>query len=154
MPSASAPVVPPPSAVEDLDRHQLRPRGDADDAAPVGGGGDDPGDVRAVAVAVADVLARAGRREVDAVDVVDVAVAVVVDAVARDLAEVGPDVRRQVGVIELDPAVDDRDRDARALRERPGVRAGRARCSGATAHCSSWRASPAARATAAATPGQ
>ena len=45
--------------------------------------------------------------EVPAVDVVDVAVAVVVDAVARDLAGVGPDVGGEVGVVVVDAGVDD-----------------------------------------------
>ena len=84
-----------------------------------------------------------GRREVDAVDVVDVAVAVVVGAVARHLAEVDPDVRREVGVLEPRARVDHRHHDARALRERPTPRqvehrAGRASpiappCAGRTA---------------------
>ena len=93
-----------------------------DDAAPVGGRGDDPRDVRAVPVAVAEVLRGLAGAEVDAVDVVDVAVAVVVGAVAGQLAEVGPDVRRQVGMVELGAGVDDRDDRARALRQPPGAR--------------------------------
>ena len=49
--------------------------------------------------------------EVPAVHVVHEAVAVVVDAVSRDLARVGPDVRRQVGMRVIDAAVDDPDQD-------------------------------------------
>ena len=56
---------------------------------------------------------------VGAVDVVDVAVAVVVDAVGRDLAGVRPEVRREVGVVELGAAVEHRDEDAVAERLRP-----------------------------------
>ena len=62
------------------------------------------------------------RGQVDAVDVVDVAVAVVVGAVAGHLLEVGPDVRREVGVVELGAGVDDRDDRAGALGETPRAR--------------------------------
>ena len=51
--------------------------------------------------------------EVPAMHVVDVAVVVVVDAVARDLARVGPDVAGEVGVGQLHPGVDDGDHHAR-----------------------------------------
>ena len=114
MPSATAPVVPAPSASSTLTVMIFACGATPTTPRPLAAAAIDPGDVRAVAVAVAEVLARAGRREVDAVDVVDVAVVVVVDAVARDLAEVGPDVRREVGVVELRPGVDDGDRDAGA----------------------------------------
>ena len=111
---------------------------------PLRRGGDDPGDVRAVAVAVGEVLAGPVAREVDAVDVVDVAVVVVVDAVAGDLAEVRPDVRREVGVVEPRAGVDDRDRHAGA-RARAPTRPGRSSTlPGATAHCSPCGASSAA----------
>ena len=66
--------------VEHLDGHDLRARGDARAADAVAGlGGDDAGDVRAVAVVVLDVAVEL--LDVRAVDVVDVAVAVVVDVV-------------------------------------------------------------------------
>lgn len=74
-------------------------------------------DVGAVPVVVAGVGARA--EHVGAVDVVDEAVAVIVDAVARDLAGVRPDVRGEIGVVELHPAVEDRDDDLLAERLRP-----------------------------------
>ena len=74
-------------------------------------------------------------------DVVDVAVAVVVDAVARDLAEVRPDVRREVGVVEPRAGVDDRDDDARALRESAHAPGRSSTVPGATAHCSPCSAS-------------
>jgi hypothetical protein len=61
--------------------------------------------------------------EVVAVHVVHVAVAVVVEAVARDLAGVGPDVGREVGMGVVDAGVDDRDDHRRiAGREVPGLR--------------------------------
>ena len=60
--------------------------------------------------------------EVPAVDVVDVAVAVVVDAVAGDLTGVGPDVGLQVGMVEVDTGVDYCHHDRRvAQRMRPGT---------------------------------
>ncbi|CAB4886227.1 unannotated protein [freshwater metagenome] len=56
-------------------------------------------------------------QEVPSVDVVDVAVGVVIDPIARDLVGVGPDVRREVRVIELDALVDHTYRHG----TRPGV---------------------------------
>ena len=64
-------------------------------------------------------VARA-RAHVEAVDVVLDAVAVVVDAVAGDLPRIGPDVGGQIGVIEVDPRIDDADVDRRG----PGVAGG------------------------------
>ena len=52
-------------------------------------------------------------------DVIDVAVVVVVGAVAGDLVEVGPDVRRQVRVLQPCAGVDDRDGDAGGVGELP-----------------------------------
>jgi hypothetical protein len=49
-----------------------------------------------------------------AVDVVDEAVAVVVAPVAAALARVGVEVRPQVGMLQVDPAVDDRDGHGRS----------------------------------------
>ena len=61
-------------------------------------------------------------REVPAVQVVDEAVAVVVDAVAGNLPGVGPDVGRQVGMAQVDAGVDDADDDVGvAGLEVPGV---------------------------------
>ena len=50
-------------------------------------------------------------------DVVDVAVGVVVDPVARDLVGIGPDIRREVRMGELDSLVDHTHCDG----TRPGV---------------------------------
>ena len=68
---------------------------------------DGAGAVRAVVVVVHGVVVVV--REVPAVDVVDEAVGVIVDAVAGDLARVRPGVGRQVGVRVVDAGVDDRD---------------------------------------------
>ena len=85
---------------------------------PVGAaGGEDAGDVRAVAVVVGRVAVAVD--EVRAVDVVHEAVAVVVDAVAGDLARVAPEVVAQVGVGEVGARVDDRDDGAPARRDVP-----------------------------------
>src|SRR5205823_7675554 len=54
--------------------------------------------------------------EVPAVDVVDLAVAVIVDTVARDLARVRPEVGREIRMCVHHAVVDDRDDDARAAR--------------------------------------
>src|SRR4029077_15551489 len=54
------------------------------------------------------------------VDVVDVAVVVVVDVVARRLVEVRPDVRGQVRVLDVRARVDHGDGDALAGRDVPG----------------------------------
>src|SRR5688500_10009185 len=72
--------------------------------AVVAPGADDAGDVRAVPVEVGRVGVLVG--EVVAVDVVGEAVGVVVEAVARDLAGVGPQVLGQVGMVELGAGVD------------------------------------------------
>ena len=52
--------------------------------------------------------------EVPAVDVIDVAVVVVVDAVSGDLAGICPDVVGKVGVVSVDAAVDNGDDDRSA----------------------------------------
>src|SRR3546814_5076740 len=55
-------------------------------------------------------------QKIPADDVVDIAVAVVVDAVARRLARILPDIGPiEIGVVPVEPAVDDRDDD------RPGI---------------------------------
>ena len=60
--------------------------------------------------------------EVPSVEVVDVAVAVVVDAVAGNLAGVGPDVGLEVGMVEVDARVNDGHHDRRVAQGmRPGA---------------------------------
>ena len=110
------------AAVAGLDGQDRGPRRDAEPAeVVVRDGGDRAGDVsavrRAVALHVVVIV-----EKVPAADVVDVAVAVVVDAVAGDLARVDEDVGREVGVRVVDAAVDDRD---------DGALPGRARLPGA-----------------------
>jgi hypothetical protein len=68
---------------------------------------DGAGHVRAVAVVVHRVAVAVG--EVVAVHIIDVAVAVVVNTIAGDLARVRPDVRGEVGVRVVDTRVDHRD---------------------------------------------
>src|SRR5262249_46693761 len=83
------------AAVEDLQVHHAgAPRDTGDAHGVVALGGDDAGHVGAVAVVVERVGEVIG--EVVAVHVVDVAVVVVVDEVAGDLARVGPEVGHQV----------------------------------------------------------
>ena len=65
--------------------------------------------MRAVPVVVARIVVVV--HEVPAVHVVDEAVMVVVDAVARYLPRVGPDVRRQIGMRVVDSRVDHRHQD-------------------------------------------
>ncbi len=77
---------------------------------------DDPGARRPVAVVVVGVVVAV--REVPAVDVVDVAVAVVVDPVAGDLARIRPRVRRKVGMRVVEPRVHHRDDDRRIALDR------------------------------------
>jgi hypothetical protein len=77
---------------------------------------------RAVSVGVGRIAGVA--EEVVAVHVVDEAVAVVIEAVARDLTGVGPEVRGQVGVGELDAGVDDADHHAGAARRHVPCRRG------------------------------
>ena len=97
----------------------LRHARDAD--AVVADGADDAGDVGAVAVLVVGVAVLVAR--VVAVDVVDEAVLVVVEAVAGDLAPVHPQVRLEVEVVEIDAGVEDDDGDGVAP-GRDGVRRG------------------------------
>src|SRR6185436_11058126 len=94
--------------------------GDAGDADPVvPARGDDAGDVGAVAVVVGRVPAAV--QQVDPVDVVDEAVAVVVEPVVGDLARVRPEVGRQVAVREVDTRVHDRHGDGAGRRPGPGA---------------------------------
>ena len=88
-----------------LDGHELHVVGQTHHADVVVGGGDDAGHVGAVAVVVH--AAVASRLQIDAVDVVDVAVAVVVDAVAGDLLGVDPDVVLEILVGVVHAGVDD-----------------------------------------------
>jgi hypothetical protein len=88
-------------------------------------GGQDPGDVGAVAARVGRVCVLVD--EVPAVHVVDAAVGVVVDAVARELARVDPEVADEIGVAGVDAAVDHRDHDGTAAaRGPPALRVGSA----------------------------
>ena len=129
------------AGVEHLDGHDPRPERDADDAACRS-----PRPRSCPARACRgrcrrEVLGRAARRQVDAVDVVDVAVAVVVDAVAGDLAEVRPDVAaRGRGGPGACPSRSPRRRRRRrcASSHAPGRSN---TVPGATAHCSSWSGS-------------
>ena len=76
---------------------------------------DGPGDVRAVPEVVGRVATQTRERpaasgeDVEAVHIVDVAVAVVIDSVARNLARVDPDVGGQILVRRFDAAVDHHD---------------------------------------------
>ena len=93
---------------QELERHDPDVPAHAHRAEPVvAHGADGARDVRAVT----DVVDRVGVvvHEVVAVVVVDVAVEIVVDPVARNLAGVGPHVRRQVGVRVVHAGIDDAD---------------------------------------------
>ena len=60
--------------------------------------------------------------EVPSMEVVDVAVGVVVDAVVGNFAGIGPDVGLEVGMVEVDARIDDGHHDRRiAQRVRPGT---------------------------------
>jgi hypothetical protein len=101
-------------AAEKLERHEADAPGDAADAeSVVADRADDSGDVRAVTGVVRRRTGAVDR--VDAVHIVDVAVAVVVAAVAGDLERVAPEVRDEIGVVEPDPGVDHRDDDLRRV---------------------------------------
>ena len=107
--------------VQELQRHDLHPLAYPHHADPVvPARADRPGDVRAVTVLVQRLGVAAD--EVPAVDVVDEPIAVVVAAVAADLESIAPEVRRQVGMAQVDPRIDDRDRDGVGVgRDLPGV---------------------------------
>src|SRR3546814_5342783 len=102
-------------SVERLEYHDPRVRVDSRHAHAIAAiGGDDPGGNRAVAVMVPRLVVVS--QKIPADDVVDIAVAVVVDAVARRLARILPDIGPiEIGVVPVEPAVDDRDDD------RPGI---------------------------------
>ena len=76
--------------------------------------------VRAVTIAVHRIAVAVG--EVVAVDIVHIAVGIVVNAVAGDLARVGPDVVHQIGVRVVDPGVDYADEDVGAGLDIPRFR--------------------------------
>ena len=100
--------------------HDPCARGDARDAEPVAGDrGNRARDVRPVAVPV--LRGRVLLDEVPAADVVDVAVAVVVEPVAGDLIRIAPGVRGEIGVRERDAGVDHRHGHARAGGDVPGL---------------------------------
>ncbi len=121
-------------AIERLDAHQLDAGGDPHNPkVVVVHGGDDPGDMGAVAMVVhrigvecvsrigeASVAVRIARvGEIDAVDVIGVAVAVLVDPVVRDLGTVGPDILAKVLVTVVHAGVNRRHDDAVASADRP-----------------------------------
>ena len=97
--------------VDELEGHDLDARRDADDASAVQRRRDGPGDVGAVAVEAGVMERRVVVAEIPAVDVVDEVVVVVVDAVAGDLARVGPGPAGQIGMAEVDAVVDDGHHD-------------------------------------------
>src|SRR5262249_1826177 len=108
------------AAVEDLQVHHAgAPRDTRDAHGVVALGGDDAGHVGAVAVVVERVGEVIG--EVVAVHVVDVAVVVVVDEVAGDLARVGPEVGHQVRMADIHARVEHGDKHRRITgRDVPG----------------------------------
>ena len=114
-----------PVRADELQRHDLDVPVHAGDADSVRAGRPDrPGDVRPVAVVVERIVVVV--HEVPAMHVVDVAVPVVVDAVActprARLARVRPDVRREIGVVPVHSRVDHRNDNRRASgRRRPGL---------------------------------
>ena len=114
---------PRPVGGEELERHDLRaPRDAGHPEAVVACGGDRSGDVRAVAVVVGRIVVAV--HEVPPAPVVDVAVAVIVEAVrpaaGAVLARIDPDVLREVRMRDVDAGVDDGDHDVRAPgRDRP-----------------------------------
>ena len=96
------------AGVEELQPHDRDlPVHARDSGAIVADRADGAGHVRAVRVVVEHVGGVVG--EVPTVDIVDIAVAVVVDAVTRRLAGVAPDVRREIGVVVVDAGVDHGD---------------------------------------------
>ena len=123
-----------PRCVDELQRHEADVPVDTDDAdAVVPGRADRPGDVGAVEVVVGGVVVAV--HEVPAAPVVDVAVPVIVHSVralgTRDrrigraavLARVHPLLAREIGMAEVDAAVDNGDRDVLAPRRHvPGLR--------------------------------
>ncbi len=101
--------------VEELQGHDRGVPVDAGDSVTVvAHGGDRAGDVRPVAVVVHGIAVAVD--EVVPVDVVDQPVAVVVDAVRRHFAGVGPGVGGQIGVGVVDARVDHGHDDAGAAR--------------------------------------
>src|SRR5690606_11033705 len=95
---------------EHADGHDRGIRCDTSGACSIRRGGDGAGDVRAVAVAIVGIVVAGG--EIPAARVVDVAVAVIVEAIAGDLSGVDPQPAHQVGMVDVNTGVDDRDHDA------------------------------------------
>mmetsp|Transcript_58955 Transcript_58955/g.171043 ORF Transcript_58955/g.171043 Transcript_58955/m.171043 type:complete len:1022 (-) Transcript_58955:661-3726(-) len=108
-------------ASQELQRHDphTAPRDAGHAEAVVADAGDRTGAVRAVELVVHRVPVVV--REVGAVDIVDVAVPIVVDAVAGDLVRVHPHLLPQVLVSVVDAGVDDADGDASALLAGPNL---------------------------------
>ena len=96
-----------PAIVLESKCHQRHSWGDASYAdAIVGNRTDRAGDVRAVAIAVERQVVVVDK--VPAMDVVNEPVAVIINTVAGDFAGIGPDVPRQVGMVDVDARVDHR----------------------------------------------
>lgn len=106
------------AGIEKLGRHELGVPGDAGNPdGIVALRRDCAGDVRTVAVLVVIRIAGADTPaavEIVAVIVVDIAVAVVVDPVAPDLAGIDPEIVDQVGMVDIDPGIDNADDDGAA----------------------------------------
>ena len=107
-----------PSVVEHPERENLNTGSNAGDPNPhrlagglvVSHGSDDPSYPRAVGVSIARVVVIVD--EVPAPYVVNIVVGVIVDAVCRlhpGLVLVAPDVVAKIGVVEVDPSIDDGD---------------------------------------------
>ena len=108
------------AVAEELQCHQLGvPVDPHHPLAVVARRSDRAGDVGSVGVNVHRIAIVIG--EVIAVDIVDVAVAVVIDVVAGDFARVGPDVGDQIGVRVVDAGIDNADHDATTSLNIPGL---------------------------------
>ena len=98
-----------------LDGHDLRAPREADAALAVAAHADDARHVRAVPVVVHRVARlRAACGNIHAVVVIDIAVVVIVDAIARDLARVDPHICRKILVRVVHAGINDRYNGARA----------------------------------------
>ena len=99
-------------AVEELEGHDADGPVDSGDAAVVvADGAEDAGDMSAVAVAVHGVAGGDAGDDADAVDVVNVTVAVVINAVVGGFAGVDPHVGGEVRVFVVNAGVNDGDDD-------------------------------------------
>ncbi len=100
--------------VEKSERHDAAlPRDSGNAQAVVADGGNGSGDVGAVRVGVGGVVVFA--EEVPAVDVIDVSVAIVIDAV-EFFQGVDPDVRGEIGMGDIHAGIDDADDDGGGAR--------------------------------------